>query len=143
MVQIMNLGIFPDHLFLSQVCKQAAQSNCIFLEHIIPACVDGELNFGFICTDGFTASLDTNAPACMNLPPSVLCFFPCKENGPSPSANAGSYLKRRRVGSGSRSEKGPCMAVVSVHGNVSTLLVISKVVRAYRTHLSHSACLFL
>jgi hypothetical protein len=35
-----------------------------------------------------------------------------------------------------------CMAVVPVHGNVSTLLVISKAVRACLTHLSHSACLF-
>ena len=118
MIQIMILGICPDPFFfsLSQINGEAAKSNCVFPEHSKPACIEGQGNCGFTCTDGFTPSYDSNPPACVCAPPSVLCNGVCKESGPCPSANAAPDKKKRWFGSGSCAEKGMGWAACGVYG---------------------------
>ncbi|KAF8495935.1 hypothetical protein F5888DRAFT_509998 [Russula emetica] len=100
--------------------NQAAQSTCVYPEHSKPACVGGN-PCGFTCSDGFTASLDSNPPACVCAPPSVLCNGKCKKDGPCPSARASTDNKRRWAGhgSGSCSEKGLGWAACGVYGGGS------------------------
>ena len=112
-----DLGICPDPFFiLSQISEEAAKSKCVFPEHSKPACIEGQGNCGFTCTDGFTPSYDSNPPACVCAPPSVLCNGVCKESGPCPSANATPDKKKRWFGSGSCAEKGMGWAACGVYG---------------------------
>jgi hypothetical protein len=111
-----DLGICPDLITLSQINDQAAADNCVLPEHSTPACVEGQQKCGFTCTDGFTASLDSNPPACVCAPPSVVCNGQCTANGPCPSAQAQASKKRRWIPSGSCLEKGPGWAVCGVYG---------------------------
>jgi hypothetical protein len=114
MIRESALTVFYSPLF--QITNQAAQSNCVFPEHSIPAC-DPELqNCGFTCTDGFTPSYDSNPPACVCSPPSVVCNGVCQASGLCPSAGASTLFKRRWIGSGSCSERGPGWATCGVYG---------------------------
>ncbi|KAI0280475.1 hypothetical protein BGY98DRAFT_963575 [Russula aff. rugulosa BPL654] len=81
--------------------------NCVFPEHSTPSCSVPELpNGAFTCTDGFTASYDSNPPACVCTAPSVVCNVVCQQ----------SVNKRRWVGNGSCSERGPTWAACGVYG---------------------------
>jgi hypothetical protein len=106
----------PDPFILSQINAQAAQSNCVFPENSTPACVDGQQNCGFTCTDGFTAavSLDSSLSACLCTPPNVVCNGQCQAIGLCPTAQA--FKKKRWLGSGSCSERGPGWAACGVYG---------------------------
>jgi hypothetical protein len=108
--------MFLDPFILSQINTQAAQSNCVFPENSTPACVDGQQNCGFTCTDGFTACLDSNPPACVCTPPNVVCNGQCQAIGLCPSAQPQTSKKKRWLGSGACSEKGPGWAACGVYG---------------------------
>jgi hypothetical protein len=108
--------MFLDPFILSQINTQAAQSNCVFPENSTPACVDGQQNCGFTCTDGFTASLDSNPPVCLCTPPNVVCNGQCQAIGLCPSAQPQTSKKKRWLGSGACSEKGPGWAACGVYG---------------------------
>ncbi|KAI0247441.1 hypothetical protein BJV78DRAFT_1245779 [Lactifluus subvellereus] len=92
----------------------AANSNCVFPDHSIPACVDGN-PCAFQCTDGFTPSPPVNPTTCVCAAPSVVCNGKCVAAGSCPSS-VSTPNKKRWVGSGSCAEMGPEWAACGIFG---------------------------
>ena len=110
-----DLRICHNPLFsLFQILGEASKRNCEFPDHSTPACLPEHPHCGFTCSDGFTASYDP--PACVCNAPSVVCNGVCQQSGPCASARASTEKKKRWVGSGACSEKGPEWAACGVYG---------------------------
>ena len=79
----------------------------------MPACV-GDNPCGFTCLNGYTASPPSNPTTCVCPAPNVVCNGNCVASGACPSSQA--TRKRRLLGSGSCTEKGPGWAACGVFG---------------------------
>ena len=69
---------------------------------------------GFTCTDGYTAFPASDPTTCICAAPNVVCNGQCVAPGACPSIQA--TLKKRWVGSGSCTMKGPGWAACGVYG---------------------------
>jgi hypothetical protein len=101
------------HLTHFQIHSAAANSNCRYPDHSIPACVSGN-SCEFSCTDGFTAFPPNNPTTCICEAPSVVCNGQCVAAGSCPSSVPSK--KKRWVGSGSCAEMGYEWSACGVFG---------------------------
>lgn len=102
---------------ISQVVNAAASSNCVYPDHSIPTCVNGN-PCAFQCTDGFTPDTLVHPTKCVCKAPSVVCNGKCVAPGACPSQQP-SVGRKRWVGSGSCAEMGPGWAACGVFGGAA------------------------
>jgi hypothetical protein len=147
MIQIMILGICPDPLFSPRLTIRRP-NQLASTRNIANPPASGEIPADSpAVTDSRLPWTATRLRACaLRRLSSVTVSARKTVHAPRPaqvpirrSDRLAVALAQKKDGDG---RPAACMAVVPVDGNVSTLLVISKAVRACLAHLSHSACLF-
>ncbi|KAF8260047.1 hypothetical protein EI94DRAFT_1812253 [Lactarius quietus] len=100
---------------LTNLIITGAPSNCNYPDNSTPACVNGS-PCGFTCSDGYTAVPPANPTTCACSAPNVICNGNCVAPGACPSSQPVTPYKRRWLGSGSCTEKGPGWAACGVFG---------------------------
>ncbi|KAH9974995.1 hypothetical protein BGW80DRAFT_1488004 [Lactifluus volemus] len=91
--------------------KAAAHSCCLYPDHSIPSCVDGN-PCGFRCTDGFTASPPDDPTTCICEAPLVVCNGQCVETISSPLTTK----QKPWLGGHTCAEMGPELPACGVFG---------------------------